>query len=136
MTKSPKSSQGIYFDLMQVYSELNDRFFDGKIEARVRWGIKRTKSVGLKRTIRLGSYQPKNKLITINPCLDQAVVPQICLERILFHEMAHQKFPARRASNGKIMVHYREFNDFEKNYPHLKLADHWIKANLKRLLGF
>ncbi|MCA9508689.1 MAG: hypothetical protein KC505_09750 [Myxococcales bacterium] len=135
MTTSLPTS-GIYFDLSPIFADLNQRYFNEKISAHLRWGIKRTHNGARKKSIRLGSYHPGKKLITINPCLDQACVPLICVERILFHEMVHQRFPARRSSTGKVLVHYREFNEFEKNYPHLCLADHWIKTNLNRLLKF
>ncbi len=135
-TKSAPSKlkSGLYFDIKLIFMELNQRYFNEKVEAHIRWGQKRL--VSKKRSIRLGSYQPKTKIITIHPCLDQALVPQICLERIVFHEMAHQIFPSRKDSSGRVLVHYREFNEFEKNYPYLKEADGWIKTNLQRLLKF
>jgi hypothetical protein len=125
-------TQGIYFDLELIFKELNERFFAGSINARLRWGIRR-QSEG-KKSLRLGSYQPKNKIITINPCLDQAVVPRLCLERILFHEMIHQYMPAKKSALGKNSIHHDEFNAFEKNFPFLKEADLWLSANLARLL--
>jgi len=127
-------TRGLYFDLEPIFCELNQRFFAGLIQARLRWGKRRT--IANKRAIRLGSYHPRHKIITINPCLDQAMVPTICLERILFHEMAHQYFPPKKSPQGKNMIHYREFNDFERTYPYLKEADLWLKANLSRLLCY
>lgn len=134
LANNPKSL-GIYFDLIPIFEDLNRRFFADSIKAELAWGQRRT-SERKKRTIRLGSYHPRRKSITIHPCLDQAIVPAICLERILFHEMAHQKFPGKKSPSGKMLVHYREFNEFEKSYPFLKEADLWIKANLDRLLRF
>jgi len=127
-------TRGLYFDLEPIFSELNARFFAGKINATLKWGKRRTLSN--KRAIRLGSYHPKHRVITINPCLDQAIVPTICLERILFHEMAHQHFPVKKSPAGKNMIHYREFNEFERTYPYLKEADLWLKTNLSRLLRY
>jgi predicted metal-dependent hydrolase len=128
------NTAGNYFDLAPIFKELNTRFFDNKIEALLRWGQKRTAHG--KMTIRLGSYHPLKKTITIHPCLDQARVPMIAIERIIFHEMAHQKFPSITSSSGRILVHYPEFNRFEKTYPYLKEADQWIKANLASLLRY
>lgn len=135
-TKKTTTEQktGFYFDLSMMFIALNTQYFSGKVEATIRWGHKRPSA--RKRSIRLGSYQPQKKIITIHPCMDQALVPKICLERILFHEMAHQIFPAKKSASGKMLVHYREFNDFEKTYPYLKEADRWIKSNLQRLLKF
>lgn len=130
-----QNTQGIYFDLKPIFDQLNERFFAGSIKAELRWGRRRS-AQERKRTIRLGSYHPRHKSITIHPCLDQAIVPTICVERILFHEMAHQKFPGKKSPTGKLLVHYREFYDFEKKYPFLSEADLWIKANLDRLLRY
>ncbi len=135
LTKTKSQTLGIYFDLMPLFVDLNRRFFDETIEAQLTWGIRR-KERSVKRSIRLGSYHPASKTIVINPCLDQAIVPMMCVERILFHEMLHQHLPAKKDRAGKNRVHYPEFYDFENKYPYLKEADGWIKANLKRLLSY
>lgn len=130
-----RKKPGLYFCLESIFTELNHQFFDKNIEANIRWG-QSCKTRKPKKSIRLGSYCHKTKLITIHPSLDQAVVPHFCLERIIFHEMAHQKFPPKKSTQGKILAHYREFNDFEKTYPFLREADAWLKAYLPRLLSF
>lgn len=126
--------RGLYFDLLPMFHDLNRRFFNETIAASVKWGIKRRAMGQSKRSLRLGSYHPHSKTIIINPCLDQAMVPHICVERILFHEMLHQHLPAKKSSSGKTLIHHREFNEFEKTYPYLKEADFWLKTNLPRLL--
>ena len=127
---------GTYFNLMPIFRDLNQRFFHDKITARVRWGRRRSFAAHAKCSIRLGSYSPSNQTIIINPCLDQASVPLLCLERILFHEMLHQHLPAKKSSRGRSEIHHRQFKDFEKSFPHLKEADLWIAANLTRLLKY
>lgn len=135
MTKTKtKASQGIYFDLAYIFNDLNKRFFACRINASLSWGQRNTRA--RKRSIRFGSYNPNTKSIIINPCLDQAIVPYICVERIMFHEMLHQQFPAKKGAHGKLMVHYREFYEYEKTYPYLKEADQWLKANLSDLLRY
>lgn len=131
-----RNKNGIYFDLSPIFHDLNQRFFNEKIEATLKWGQRRTHTGSNKRSLRLGSYHPHSKTIVINPCLDQAMVPLICVERILFHEMLHQYLPAIKSPTGKRLVHYREFNEFEKTYPYLIQADSWIKLNLSRLLQY
>lgn len=135
MNNSRSKAKGIYFDLGPIFDELNVRFFAQSIDAALSWG-RQYKPQAQKRSIRLGSYHPKYRSITIHPCLDQAMVPRICLERILFHEMAHQKFPTIKTPTGKMLVHYEAFYQFERTYPYLQEADGWIKANLHRLLRF
>jgi predicted metal-dependent hydrolase len=126
---------GVYFDLNQLFFDLNQRFFFGTISAQIKWGAKK-KPLKAKRSIRLGSYHPQKKVIIIHPCLDQAIVPKICIERILFHEMAHQHLPSIKSPCGKTLSHYPKFNEFEKNYPYLKEADLWLKTHLPRLLAY
>jgi predicted SprT family Zn-dependent metalloprotease len=126
---------GLYFDLQAIFNELNNRFFAAQIEAKLRWGQRRV-GAQAKRAIRLGSYHPRTKIITINPCLDQAIVPKICLERIVFHEMVHQYLPAKKSPAGKNLIHHKEFNTFEKSYPYLREADLWLESNLCRLLRY
>jgi hypothetical protein len=125
---------GVYFDLGKIFADLNWRFFAHSIEANIKWGIRR--QLRSKRSIRLGSYHPDKKTIIIHPCLDQAMVPLICVERILFHEMLHQHLPIKKSPTGKNLAHYPEFYEFEKKYPYLKEADLWLKGNLPRLLSF
>lgn len=133
--KPKPQALGIYFDLEKIFYELNHKYFAGQISATLKWGAKR-KHNGLKRSIRLGSYHPHKKAIIIHPCLDQAIVPAICVERILFHEMLHQHLPIKKSPTGKNLAHYPEFNEFEKNYPYLREADLWLKNHLSRLLTF
>lgn len=130
-----KEIKGIYFNLNEIFSDLNISFFNNEISAILRWGTIKKNFDFKKRSIRLGSYQHDTKTITIHPNLDRAIVPQIILERIIFHEMAHQKFPIKKGPNGKNLIHYKEFYDFEKTYPYLAQADLWLKANLNKLLN-
>jgi hypothetical protein len=128
------AQKGLYFDLPTIFERLNQQYFDGGIKARLRWGKRYGGRAIIRRSVRLGSYYDKEKVITINPILDQAMVPLICLERVLFHEMGHQKFAGAKTASGKNSYHSKEFYAFEKNYPFLKEADLWISANLPRLL--
>jgi hypothetical protein len=124
---------GAYYNLLPIFHDLNQRFFKKQIAADLRWGIRRTSRRKL--SLRLGSYHPESKTIIIHPCLDQSMVPLICVERILFHEMLHQYMPAKKEACGKMKIHHQEFNNFEKNYPYLREADLWIKTNLSKLLS-
>lgn len=135
MNEHLNKTRGVYFDLTLIFNKLNADFFNNEITADLCWG-KKTPKNEKKRSIRLGSYHPKCGLITIHRCLDQAMVPSICIERIVFHEMAHQKFPCIKGKGGKRIIHHLAFTQFEKTYPFLKEADQWFKANLHHLLRF
>lgn len=116
-----------------IFEDLNKQFFSDSIAAQIRWGQCR-KSKKTRRSILLGSYNGLKKTITIHPALSQSEIPLICLERVVFHEMLHQKFPQK--NNERNCIHHKEFLDFEKQYPYLKQADIWIKNNLKKLLSY
>lgn len=131
----PKSStKGIYHDIELIYHQINLLYFDNQINAQILWGRFGTYAAR-KRSIRLGSYCSRKKCILIHPSLDQACVPRICVERIIYHEMLHQKFPVSKHPSGRRCVHGRQFKLAEQEFRDAPLADTWFKDNLKRLLS-
>jgi hypothetical protein len=126
---------GVYHDLDAIFIKLNHLYFNGSISAQVVWGKKASSSLGLQRSIRLGSYCSKRRLITIHPALDQALVPRLCVERILFHEMLHQQCPPKQNKRGRRSVHPPEFLAQEKKFAGLNVVDEWFKAHLTVVLA-
>ncbi|MEI6789646.1 MAG: SprT-like domain-containing protein [Myxococcaceae bacterium] len=130
-TVKPK---GIYHDIELIYQQINSLYFDNQIEAKITWG-RFGSYAARKRSIRLGSYCSQRKRILIHPAMDQACVPRICLERVIHHEMLHQKFPVSKHLSGRRCVHGRQFKSAEQEFRDAALADAWFKDNLKRLLS-
>jgi hypothetical protein len=128
--------RGVYHDLGDIYDRLNLAYFDNRIQAKVTWGRHRANSDGRKHSIRLGSYCLESSLITIHPVLDQASVPRLCVERIVYHEMLHQACPAKKISRDRRSIHTPEFRAAEARFIGAELADGWFKANLDRILHF
>ena len=58
--------RGRYFDLKEVFDDLNHRYFDGRLRAFVTWG-RRTKAKGRSRSIHFGSYNWTRQVIRITP---------------------------------------------------------------------
>lgn len=125
---------GVYHDLISLYAQLNLAFFNNAIGASVQWGQSARVS-GQKRSIRLGSYDPKDRSITLHPSLDQACVPRLCVERVLYHEMLHQKHPTYY-HKGKQVIHSKAFKQDESLFPSGHLADRLIRQLLPRLLTY
>ena len=123
--------KGVYHNLEIIYSRLNEYYFKNQILTQITWGKWGNRSNT--RSIRLGSYDASRRLITIHPGMDQASVPRICVERIVYHEMLHQKHPAKYR-NGRRYVHTRPFNQDEQLFEEAYLADQWFKHNLDRIL--
>jgi hypothetical protein len=122
--------QGLYFNLLDSFTELNDRYFGGGIECSITWGKRIRHS--RRRSIRLGSYSPSSKIIRINPILDREFVPQYVVESITYHEMLHS-FLGFRYVEGRRFSHYLEFKEMERRFIHNDIAKLWIKKNLNLL---
>lgn len=114
--------QGSQYNLEEVFERLNQQFFDG-LMGRPQLGWSR----GVSRSM-LGHFDPAHNAIIISRILDQARVPIVALEYVMFHEMLHLQHPVDH-TGARRCVHTREFRAAEKQFPHLKEA----KEILKRL---
>jgi predicted metal-dependent hydrolase len=117
---------GKTYDLRSLFDRLNRLYFDGKVEAEIRWS-KRT--VGKARTkVLLGAYSPSKKTITLSRRLDSPQVPLYFVEHIVFHEMLHAIFPSE-----KHRMHTPKFRAYEKLHPDFERAIAWEKSSIKIL---
>jgi len=124
--------QGRYFDLLESFINLNERYFEGAIDCSITWG-NRVKG-SRHRSIRLGSYSPSTNIIRINPALDRNFVPQYVIDSITYHEMLH-RFLGFKYFKGRRFSHYASFKEMERNFIHTERAKVWIKENLNLLLS-
>ena len=125
--------RGRYFDLKQVFDDLNQRHFEGELRAFVTWG-RRTKTRNRGRSIHFGSYNWDRRVIRIHPDLDRGFVPRYFLESVLFHEMLHVQFGVVEGKGGRRSTHTAEFRRREQAWPHYERAKAWERANLHRFL--
>jgi len=126
-------TEGEHFSLHHCYTKLNRLFFNGALDCKITWGVRRRKQGRIR--VRLGSYCPKNTVIRINPVLDRAFVPAFVLESVVYHEMVHH-FIGMRNKNGRLLSHHRAFREVEQSFPFWEKATRWIKENLPRLVQF
>lgn len=125
-------TQGRYHNLQEIFDALNERYFDGAIEARITWG-KRSKRRRSRASIGLGQYVFDDKLIRIHPVLDAQDVPRFFVESIVFHEMLHEVHgPA--SVNGRRVHHPPEFLRDERRFEHHVEAVMWERQNSHKLL--
>jgi hypothetical protein len=118
-------------DIDVMFERLNREYFNGKIQATVKWG--RDVKTQNKRGFRYGSYDENKKLIRLHPRLKQEFVPFYVLELTLYHEMCHQFAPSYK-KNGLWQSHHPEFKKKEKEYRNFKDARNWEKNNWHKLL--
>lgn len=122
---------GRYFNLEHIYHDLNQAYFDSRVQASITWGRRPPKRP--RTSIRFGSYDANQRLIRIHHLLDQSFVPQYFVESVVFHEMLHQLIPRQRV-NGRWSIHPPAFRQAEQCFPYYKQAQHWQRRHLMRLL--
>lgn len=125
--------EGKYFDLRSIFDRLNRKHFRGRLRNyKVEWGRRRRHRP--KDYFTFGTIQEEDRVIRINPWLDQPFVPLWFLQYVLYHEMLHSVVPEEVAANGRRRVHTEEFNRRERKFRNYKRARRWEEENLARFL--
>jgi len=111
---------GQHYHLEHIFEDLNTRFFGGRMgRPQLGWSRQPSRSM-------LGHFDPSHNAIIISRILDNARIPRLALEYVLFHEMLHLRYPVDHRG-ARRRVHTREFRAAEKAFPQLRQA--------KELLG-
>lgn len=101
--------RGATYDLAPMFTQLNRRYFSGRLHRpRLGWSTRTWRT-------QLGCFDPALDQIVMNRWLDRDVVPRYAIEYVLFHEMLHVKHPLRAARCG-IEAHSLQFRQEEKRY--------------------
>jgi hypothetical protein len=125
--------EGRYFDLQKIFDDLNGKYFRNRLRNyRVKWGRKRR--LRPKEYFIFGTIQEEDRVIRINPGLDQPFVPVWFLKYVLYHEMLHSVVPDEELPSGRRRVHTPEFNRREREFRHYRRARRWEEANLAKFL--
>lgn len=126
--KMVSSPQGRVYNLDRMFSRLNRRFFDGRLEKpTITWSQRRTRRI-------LGHHDRVYETITISKSLDSLEVPEWFVEYILYHEMLHIKHPARLVK-GRRYYHTSAFRADERRFPYYDDAQRWLEkvSRLQRM---
>ena len=126
--------RGRYFNLQVLYDDLNRRYFDGAIDARITWG-QRCGRPRRRNSIKMGSYSVEEKLIRVHRSLDRAFVPRYFVEWIVYHEMLHQVHEAT-VVNGRRQFHTPAFLADEAAFEHYDRSRAWERAHLDQILTY
>jgi hypothetical protein len=132
----PLVAAGKHHDLLRIFQDVNERYFDGAVNALITWGnrgAKGTRRHDPRKTIKLGSYAAVDRLIRVHPALDRTWVPRYFVAYIVYHEMLHHVMPATRGE-GRRNLHPPEFLARERDFRHYDRAIAWEKGHLGRLL--
>ena len=125
--------EGQHFDLRRIFNDLNERYFRGRLRNyKVMWGRRRKHRP--RDYFVFGSIQEEDRVIRINPLLDQPWVPSWFLRYVLYHEMLHSVVPDEPLAGGRRRVHTEEFNRRERKFRNYRKARRWEAQNLARFL--
>jgi predicted metal-dependent hydrolase len=125
-------TEGAHHNLQEIFDELNERYFDGRIEAMITWGPRAKRRRG-RSSIKLGSYAVEDKLIRIHPVLDAADVPRFFVAWIVYHEMLHEVHDMPIV-DGRRIYHTAEFRRAEARFDDYFESVLWERTNLHKLL--
>jgi hypothetical protein len=127
-------TKGEIFDLQDLFDGLNQKYFGGRIDARITWG-QRTAKRRRRNSIKMGSYSVEDRLIRIHPSLDRKFVPRFFVEWIVYHEMLHQVHDIPLIG-GRRIFHTPEFLAEEAKFDQYDRARQWERDYLNRLLTY
>ncbi len=124
-------AHGHYYNLEKIRACLNRCYFSNTVHVPVVWA--RYGQSKAKRSIRLGSYSFSDRVIYINPILDQEFVPPYMIVAVVYHEMLHHVIGSVDTGSQR-RVHTAEFRRRERVYVHYRKAAKWEKENVGKLL--
>lgn len=112
--------QGKFYDLEAIFDRLNVEYFEGSLgRPSLGWSPRRSKTM-------LGHFDPSHNAIILSKIFDEAGVPALAVEYVMFHEMLHLRYPVEHRG-ARRCVHTPEFKAEEKKYPRYKEAREALK---------
>jgi hypothetical protein len=115
-------AKGRAYDLEQVFEQVNQQYFEGKIaKPQLAWSKILTRR-------KFGHYEPARDRIVISVTLDNEQIPAYAAEFVMYHEMLHI-LHGETWVNGRRMVHTPAFRQDERKFKHYQPAE----AELARL---
>lgn len=130
-------TRGMVYDLQELATEVNTRFFDDQIRYHIGWGARRARTEQRRtrsRSIRYGSWSSSTRTVRINPLLDDTRVPREFLSYIVFHEMLHAAVPGEHVAGQRRVVHGPMYMKQEGRYPEIARMRQMAKDLLHVLL--
>src|SRR5277367_1912212 len=107
--------KGDFYNLEDVFEQLNVRHFQGMMaRPDLGWSLRPSRT-------RLGHFDPSMHTIIISRVFDNATVPRLALEYVMFHEMLHLRFPVEHRKTRRC-VHTPAFKEAEREFPELAEA--------------
>lgn len=120
-------TQGMLYDLTEIYNTINQTYFKNKLDLKITWfGSAERKA---RRHRKLGLYSFGDKLIKIHRLLDQEHFPPYFISYVVYHEMLHSVCPPVKARRGRYQIHHSDFKKKEREFAEYALAKRWEEEN-------
>ncbi len=130
------STAGRHHDLASLSLGLLEREFRGDFAnppgpPRITWG--RGGGRRARRSMRLGSYDHRARVVRVHRALDRAYVPGWFVRYVLFHELLHAALDLPAPGRRRVL-HGPEFKRRERGYPDYERALSFERRNIEALL--
>lgn len=118
--KSYISTKGKYFDLNDIFDEINWDYFAGTMpRPQLMWSNQVNISL-------MGKYNLESDTLMINSGLDQKSTPRYVIGSVMYHELLH-KYLGVKYQNGRTIAHSKEFRELEKQYKQYEQSQKFLK---------
>lgn len=126
----PIRPQGKYHNLNDVLAAINETYFDNKLTCRITWS---NRVGGLSfHSIRKDPLTGEDfHLISISKGYDASNCPKYAIAGVVYHECLHIVIPPK-VSNGRRIVHGRDFRKQERLYIYFEEWSKWHKEILPK----
>lgn len=119
--------QGEYHDLDAILRAVNERYFEGTLEARITWAARLG---GLStHTMATDGEGKRYHLLTISRGYDVPEATTEIVGGVVYHECLHIAIPPRREADRRV-VHGPDFRKREREYAHFVLWRKWHREGL------
>lgn len=125
-----RQTQGVRYDLRDVFDSINSIYFQNSVEAFLRWGS--PCSLTSYQTVRTAKSGYSVNLITIAGVYNHPDVPRFALDAVMYHEMLHIVVPPY-IKNGRRVIHSPEFKRMERQFAFFEQWCKWEKQCLRTL---
>ncbi len=118
------TAKGDIYDLEEIFTRLNQTYFQNSIEKpTLSWSARNTYRI-------LGHHDSTHQTIIISKSLDDEKVPKFVVEYVVFHEMLHIFHPTKHR-DGRRYNHTPQFRRDEKKFAYFDQSEDWIERNAK-----
>jgi len=119
--KAFRDPKGQFFDLCEVFEDLNLKYFHGLMaRPQLGWSLRPSRTT-------LGHYDPSHNVIVLSCLFDSRSVPELIVRFVMFHEMLHLRYPTEHRG-ARRCVHTAEFKQAERVFESYRDAKQALKA--------